>query len=798
MLLFSFKRLLATAVVLFASTHILAAQTISGTVLDALTKEALPGASVVQTGTRHGVETDAEGGFTIRLTEGKRSLTVSFLGFKTHTEVLTGKEDLLEILLLPDTFMGGEVFVEATRVDDSTPMSYTNINKDEIEEKNLGQDLAQLIEAAPSVVSTSDAGAGIGYTGIRIRGVDPTRINITINGIPLNDSESQSVFWVNMPDLSTSLDNLQIQRGVGTSANGAGAFGATVNLQTGINKTDPFAEVNTAVGSFNSRKANVIIGSGLMKNGWQFGGRISKIMSDGYIDRASSDLNSVYLSAAHHGKRSLLKADMIIGRQKTYQAWNGVEESILRSGNRTYNELGTEKAGEPYDDQTDNYNQNIYQLHYSNQLTEDWIANLSLHYTRGLGYFEEYHADENLDEFGITAGPSGPSVSDLITRRWLDNHFYGMVFSTKYDAGEHWNVTLGGGINRYLGDHYGNVIWARFAGDSEIDNRYYFNDGNKTDYNLYGKLQYGLAANLNSYIDLQVRGIEYEFDGLDMQSAGAVVVRSDDSQFFFNPKFGLVYRKNNHRLFTSFSVAGKEPSRDEYVKSSAVNRPKPETMYNIETGYHGEFDRFFVGLNGYGMFYKDQLAITGKINETGRAVRENIPESYRIGLELEGGLHITEQLSWTANATLSRNKLKKFTEYIDDYDNGGQLTREHKNTDIALSPSLIANSAVRYQLAGFSGALSGKYISKQYLDNTQDDTRRLDAYFVTDLLFAYRLPGVAGFKAVTASLQVNNLLSAEYESNGYTFGFISGGEQRYNYYFPQAGRNYLFQMKWEF
>lgn len=792
------SKALAIAALLLITSQISYAQSVTGRVIDAQTKETLIGATVVQTETQNGENTDIRGEFSLKLIEGKNTLTFSFVGYKTKTISVKGNEQGLEVQLIPTTFIGDEVFVEATRVDDSTPMSYTNVTKDDIEEKNLGQDVPYLLQSTPSVISTSDAGTGIGYTGIRIRGVDPARVNVTINGIPVNDAESHGVFWVNLPDIASSVDNLQVQRGVGTSTNGAGAFGASVNLQTSSNRVDPFAEINTGFGSFNTRKANIMLGSGLMKNGWQFEGRLSKIMSDGFIDRASADLNSFYLSATKRGDRSLLKADMFSGKEITYQAWYGVEESVLEGGNRTFNEAGTEKPGSPYDDQVDNYRQDYYQLHYSYRFTDYWSANASLHYTHGQGFYEEYKAEQDVDDYGITPVPITQTTTDLVRRRWLDNDFYGMVFNTKYNYSDNWNVTFGGGINRYDGDHFGEIVWARFAGNSETEQRYYDNNAIKTDFNMFGKMQYLLSENLNAYLDLQARRINYEFDGIDIQQSGTVDIRNEDDLVFFNPKFGLVYRKANHRMFASFGVASKEPTRDEYVNSSTQSRPKEETLYNIETGYRGEFDRFFVAVNGYGMFYKDQLILTGQINDVGEAVRQNIPNSYRVGLELEGGIQITDNFNWAGNTTISQNKVESFTEYIDDYDNGGQISETFKDADIAFSPNLIANSIFSYTSSGFTGAISSKYVSKQYLDNTQNDARSIDAYFVNDLRLAYKLQNLLSFKAVTATLMVNNILDAEYETNGYTYGYVYGGMQRYNYYFPQAGTNFLFQVKWEF
>ncbi len=793
--------LMVAILITMLSTFAAAQIQISGKVLEAQTKEPLTGATVLQSGTTNGVSTNTDGSFEIDLLEGEeKSLIISFTGFKSKTITIVRSQSDLQILLLPDTYVSDEVLVEATRVDESIPVTFSNLDQEEIEKRNLGQDVPYLLNLTPSTVVTSDAGAGIGYTGIRIRGVDPARINVTINGIPVNDAESHGVFWVDLPDIASSIENIQVQRGVGTSTNGAGAFGSSINLQTSSNSLDPYAEINTGIGSFNTRKANIQLGSGLMKNGWSFEGRLSKIMSDGYIDRADSDLNSFYLSGSKRGERSLLKADVFSGKEITYQAWYGVEESVLESGNRTFNEAGTEKSGSPYQNQVDNYRQDYYQLHYSYRLQDNWTINTSLHYTKGEGYFEEYKADEDLSDYGISPqNPGDPTESDLIRRRWLDNDFYGMVFSSKYTHSQDWNVTFGGGLNRYDGAHFGEVIWARFAGNSEFEERYYDNDAIKTDFNVYGKAQYFLNENLSSYLDMQVRTINYEFDGVDIQNNNVVDVRGSDNIVFLNPKFGLSYLLNEgNRVFASFGVAGKEPTRSEYVESSTASRPDPERLYNIETGYRGDFGRFFVGAYGYAMLYEDQLVVTGQINDVGGVVRQNVPNSSRLGIEIEGGISITSNFSWAANATFSKNKIENYTEFIDDYDNGGQIERNFSDTDIALSPSVIANSIFGFSEQGLTTELTTKYVSKQYLDNTQNDARSIDPYLVNDLRVSYAFTNLSFAKAITANLMVNNLLNERYETNGYTFGFIAGGEQRFNYYYPQAGRNFLLQVKWEF
>ncbi|MEQ9091539.1 MAG: TonB-dependent receptor [Balneola sp.] len=793
--------LMVAIIIAMLSTFAAAQIQISGKVLEAQTKEPLIGATVLQNGTNNGVSTNTDGSFEIELLEGEeRSLRISFTGFKSKTIIIVRSQPDIQVLLLPDTYVSDEVLVEATRVDESIPVTFSNLDKEEIQKRNLGQDVPYLLNLTPSTVVTSDAGAGIGYTGIRIRGVDPARINVTINGIPVNDAESHSVFWVNLPDIASSIDNIQVQRGVGTSTNGAAAFGGSINLQTSSNSLDPYAEINTGIGSFNTQKANIQLGSGLMKNGWSFEGRLSQITSDGFIDRASSDLNSFYLSGSKRGKRSLLKADIFSGDEITYQAWYGVEESVLEGGNRTFNEAGMEKSGSPYQNQVDDYGQDYYQLHYSYNLQDNWSLNTSLHYTKGAGYYEEYKAGEDLADYGITpANPGDPTESDLIRRRWLDNDFYGMVFSTKYTHSVSWNLTFGGGLNKYDGDHFGEVIWARFAGNSEFEDRYYDNNAIKTDGNIYGKAQYFLNENLSSYLDLQVRTISYEFDGIDIQNNTVVDIRDTDNLTFFNPKFGLSYTVNDeNRLFASFGIASKEPTRDEYVESSAASRPDPETLYNVETGYRGDFGRFFVGAYGYAMLYKDQLVVTGQINDVGGVVRENVPNSSRLGIELEGGISITSNFSWAANATFSKNKIENYTEFIDDYDNGGQVERNFSDTDIALSPSIIANSILGFSENGLTTELTTKYVSKQYLDNTQNDARSIDPYLVNDLRISYAFTNLNFAKGITANLMINNLLDEKYETNGYTYGYVFGGEQRFNYYYPQAGRNFLLQVKWEF
>jgi len=816
-----------TVLLYFFTSFALQAQSVTGVVTDARSGEPLAGANIVQAGTQNGVSSDTDGTFRLEmLEEAEPVIRISFVGYKTQTLDTREAGTDLEISLVPQSIISSEVFVRALRVDEASPMAYENIEREEIEKQNLGQDIPYLVSSTPSVTTTSDAGGGIGYTGIRIRGIDPTRINVTINGIPLNDAESQGVFWVDLPDLASSVENIQIQRGVGTSTHGAGAFGATMNLQTSTMTPDPYGEINAGVGSFNTRKFNVQLGSGLMENGWQFEGRLSKIDSDGYINRAFSDLKSFYLSGSRHGDRSLLKIDVFSGQEETYQAWNGVPEPILegngqgveryinglflsdRKAQHFRNNVGNRRFNEfTYEDQTDNYQQDHYQAHYSYRITDRWNVNASLHYTYGRGYYEEFRNDDDLDTYGIgpvQVGDTTITSSDLVRRRWLDNHFYGAVFSSEYEVEDRWSVTVGGGYNEYDGDHFGEVIWARFAGSSSIEETYYNNNAFKTDFNLYGKGRYFFTSELSGFLDLQVRNITYDFLGKDTRQVGGteqiVDVRQTDKLTFFNPKAGLVYRLDGRqRIYASLSVANREPTRDEYVDSTPESRPGHETLYDWEAGYRASFEGFFAAFNLYYMDYRDQLALTGEINDVGAYVRQNVPDSYRAGVELQAGVRLTPGLEWSGNATFSRNKIEEYTQYLDNFDSGGQRAETYEDTDLSFSPSFIGNSILSFSHDGFTAELVSKYVSRQYLDNTENKSRSIDPYFVNDLRLGYRFTGLPFAKGVQATLQLNNLLDEKYETNGYTFGWIAGGEERhFNYYYPQAGRNLLMQVKVEF
>ena len=692
-----------------------------------------------------------------------------------------------------------EVSVNALRANEKTPIAFTNISKSEIKKSNLGQDLTYLISLTPSVVTTSDAGAGIGYTGLRVRGTDPSRINVTINGIPINDSESQGVWWVNMPDFASSLDNIQIQRGVGTSTNGAAAFGASINLKTmGLNQK-AYTITNNSVGSFNTLKNNIEFGSGLLNNKFTFDGRLSKISSDGYIDRASSDLKSLYLQGAYFGKKSVLKAIVFSGQERTYQAWNGVPQRYLDT-NRTFNSY-------TYENEVDNYNQTHYQLHYNEQLNSKTNIHLATHYTHGEGYYENEKLNQDLADYGLSnvlIGNDTISSTDLVRRKWLNNDFGGITYSINH-KNDFINLVIGGANNVYSGQHYGNVIWAQYMSNGLFNHEYYKNIATKYDNNLFIKSNFQASEKTSLFLDLQSRNIEYEFNGNDIEGNSGT---QEVSLEFFNPKFGLSHKMNEEQLFYgSFAVANKEPNRSDYVESSPNSRPLHETLYDTEIGFKYSTSDFRFNANAYIMNYDNQLIKTGEINDVGYFTSENVKSSFRRGIELEGSVLLSKKLAWAANMTLSENKIDSFIQYIDSWDTGGQEEVIYTNTDLAFSPSIIWASQLTYNFEdNFSLDFITKYVGEQFIDNSSSNDRKLDDYLVNNLRVTYDLKSKI-FNYARISLQINNLFDEEYVSNAWIYRFVSdgydpseddhyvtqGSDGGYNMagYFPEATRNYL-------
>ncbi|HXH99656.1 MAG TPA: TonB-dependent receptor [Sphingobacteriaceae bacterium] len=765
---------------------------LNGKITQNKTHEPLIGANVTLNGVLSS-QTDGRGNYSFRnLKPGKYRVLITYVGYRSSEQSLTISDNTSwDIGLERANMLADEVIVRATRASENSATTYRNLTREEIQKNNLGQDLPFLLNQTPGVVITSDAGAGVGYTGIRIRGSDATRINMTINGIPYNDTESQGTYLVNLPDFASSIDNIQIQRGVGTSTNGAGAFGASINIQTTTRTDSAYAELNNSIGSFDTWKNTFRVGTGLINGKFSFDGRLSRIKSDGYIDNAFSNLKSYFLSGAYYGKNSLLRANVFSGTEKTYQAWNGVPENLLTS-NRTYN-------GFTYDDQTDNYTQDHYQVLYSRNISEKLNFNTALHYTYGRGYYEEYKTNASLSNYGISpvvTGSTSIKKSDLIRRRWLDNDFYGLTYSLNYTPQTALNLTLGGAYNEYDGAHFGEVIWAQYASDSKIRHRYYDGNGFKTDFNVFGKAAYQLGE-LNLFADLQYRRTDYTISGTDKNRSE---LNQHDKLDFLNPKFGLSYQiKDRNTIYASFAMANKEPNRDDYVNSTPATRPRSENLKNVEAGYRTAAQNFTAGINGYGMFYRDQLILTGKVNDVGEYIRQNVPDSYRLGIELDGKWQINNQLSWGMSAALSRNKVKDFTEFIDDYDNGTQVINNFKNTDIAFSPAFVGSGELTYSpFAKADISLLSKYVSDQFLDNTSNNSRRLEAFFVNDIRLAYQT-AFKNVKNIGLTLLVNNVLGEKYEANGYTFSYFSSGAfATENYYYPQATRNFLLGLSLKF
>lgn len=801
---------------------------VSGRVTDSETGEPLMGANVLLLGTSKATAPGPGGRFILEnVSKGAYTLRITHIGFVTQEKTVEVSSDVVlgDLALAPSSYMTDEVIVNATRADENTPVTYTFVDRQAIEKQNFGQDLPFVLNFTPSLVTTSDAGAGVGYTGLRIRGSDATRINVTINGIPLNDSESQGVFWVNTPDIASSTENIQIQRGVGTSTNGAGAFGATINLQTNTRKDAAYAEVVNAVGSFNTLRHTVEFGSGLIDDKWTFDGRLSKITSDGYIDRASSDLQSYYLSGGYYGEKTLIKAIVFGGRERTYQSWYGTPEAVLERDpegieaviiNNSLNEQQAENmrtAGRTfnwylYEDQVDNYQQDHYQLHLSQTLANSLTGNVALHYTYGRGYFEEFRENDSFSGYGLpNVIISNDTIqdADFVRRRWLDNHFYGFTYSLAYENTKA-DIVLGGGYNEYDGDHFGEIIWTEFGQNAFIEDRYYENVGRKQDFNTYIKANYQLSDRLNVFADLQYRNIGYTIEGVFDErdpSGNDIILDVDENYNFFNPKFGLTYQLDRGALYTSYAVSNREPIRSDFVDSRRP--PEHETLRNLELGYRFSRASSQFSANLYYMDYKNQLVLTGGLNNVGGSLRTNVDRSYRAGIELEGAVALSPKLRWNANVALSRNKIDTYVEELNDYGvNFDQqenfVTAEFNDTDIAFSPNVIAGSQLSYILFNsFEVSLLTKYVGEQFLDNTSNDDRTIDAYFTNDLRLNYSIK-TNFIKEIGLNLLVNNVFSEMYSSNGYTFGYFAGQdfEVRENYFYPQAPRNFLFSMMLRF
>ncbi|WP_081894219.1 TonB-dependent receptor [Muricauda sp. MAR_2010_75] len=695
-----------------------------------------------------------------------------------ETDSLEGKKVVLD-----------EVLVQAIRVTKEFPITFSNLDQEEITPRNLGQDVPILMNFLPAVVTTSDAGAGVGYTSIRVRGSDATRVNVTINGVPYNDAESQGTFWVNMPDFASSTQSLQLQRGVGTSTNGAAAFGASLNLLTDAFSEEAYARISSSVGSFKTLRNNIKFSTGILNDHFEISGRLSRITSDGYIDRARSELDAYFLQGVYKDENTLVKALLFGGHEITYQAWNGVTPEELEEEGRTYNSAGIyfdENGNRQFhDNEVDNYKQDHFQLHWNETLSPEWSTNLALHYTRGRGFFEQYKEDEDFSDYGlepIDIGGETVNTTDLIRRRWLDNDFYGTVFSATYNN-DNLKLILGGGYNEYKGDHFGEIIWARYASDSEIGDRYYDDNSTKTDLNVYAKANYQLNNKWSVFGDVQYRGVGYEANGDD---TGLV----DDSFNFFNPKAGVTFDLNqNNNFYLSYARANREPNRNDYENGN----PKPEKLNDFELGWRYISPDFQLNTNVYYMRYKDQLVLTGELNDVGAPLRANVGDSYRLGLEVDANLRLGNKFRLRPNIALSDNRNIDFF-----FQRDGEL-QDLGNTHIAYSPQVVAGNVLAFQPnENLQVSLLSKFVGKQYMGNIDSENSTLDRYTQTDFNVQYVIETGSFVKSIVLSGLVNNIFDADIISNGYFYTYdddfsspgtittIEGAG-----YYPQAGINFL-------
>ncbi|MCK4662929.1 MAG: TonB-dependent receptor [Bacteroidales bacterium] len=792
---------------------------ITGKVVD-LNGNPLPGTNIQVENTFRGTYCDIKGNFSIsNLKKGTYFILISYMGYEKIREKINLENDLkVNFKLKKSDILTDEVIVSATRAGDKVPATYMNLQKKELEENNLGQDIPYIISLTPSLVTTSDAGTGIGYTNFRIRGTDANRINITINGIPLNDSESHGVWWVNMPDFTSSVDNVQIQRGVGTSTNGAAAFGATINFQTLTLNSKPYAKIGSTFGSFNTLRNNISVGSGLINDKFTFDARLSKIHSDGFIDRAWSDLKSFYISGGYYTGKSIIKLNVFSGIEETYQAWWGVPsvrlnndeegmkeyldnwlyseqeyEHMLNSNSRTYNYY-------TYDNEIDHYQQDHYQLLFSREITNNLNFNTAIHYTKGRGYYEQYKEDESFGNYqlnNLIIGIDTITKTDLIRRKWLDNDFYGFTYSLNYKSGKA-DATLGGAWNKYDGEHFGRIIWSQYASNGAIRHEWYNSTGLKTDFNIFGKINYRFTKSINLYGDIQYRKINYIIDGIDDDLRDITQEHNFD---FINPKLGVFYTLNDFlNAYLSFGIANREPNRSNYTDADP-SKPSPtnETLYDYELGYTYSSTNTKITTNFFFMDYKNQLVLTGEINDVGAAIMTNVNKSYRQGFEFVSEVKILDDLKWNFNLTLSKSKIKNFNEYVDNWNYWDdteneplQYIKEIGETNLSFSPNIIFNNDISYEIInGLSINLITNYVGKQYIDNTSDNDRKLDAYIVNNFRINYSFT-TKWIKECSFQLLINNILNEEYETNAWIYRYIYNGEAyKMDGYFPQAGRNFL-------
>ena len=742
-------------------------------------KKPLPGATILVKEENKGTSTDFDGKFRVNFPEGKYTIQVSFIGYKSVSkEISLTKNDAIEFVLSANSTVLEEVLVSAVRVKANAPVTHSNLSKKEIAKRNLGQDIPILLNYMPSVVSSSDAGAGIGYTYLRVRGSDA--LNVTVNGIPYNDAESQGTFWVNMGDFASSTQSLQLQRGVGTSTNGSGAFGASLNILTDAISEESGGEISNSMGSYGTRKHTVKFTTGKVNEHFEFAGRLSNIYSDGYVDRAFSNLKSYFLQGSYTDENTLIKVLSFGGKENTYQAWYGLSADEL-AANRRQNPY-------TYDNETDNYDQNHYQLHWNERFNKNWSTTIGLNYTKGSGYFEQYKDTEDAKDFNnlITDG------SDVIVRRWLDNDFYVVNFNTNY-KNDVLNFIAGGSYSNYTGDHYGEVIWgSNLAENTAIRDRYYFSDAKKIDFSVFAKTTFSVSEKLAGYIDLQGRFIGYQTQGITSDIATIDV----DSNFnFFNPKIGFTYKINERNsLYTSFAVANREPNRNDFE----VGLTTPETLSDYELGWRLKTENIKLNTNVYYMDYKNQFVLTGAINDVGAPIRATSGSSFRLGVEIDAEIRISDQLSVQSNATISSNKNRDF--YLTK--DGITTPKSLGNTDLSFSPDVILGNMITYRpIENLQFSFLSKYVGKQFMSNFGSDISSndvLDSYVTSDINFVYELETEKIFKAIVFSALINNIFNETYVDRGYYYTYDdtwSAADQTTTLdgagYYPQATRNFL-------
>ncbi len=777
------NRLILLALAL--SIAVAAKAQLSGTVKNELGKP-LEGASVALGAGFRGTITLNDGSFRIdKIRSGETRLRISYVGYQPYdTTLVEGEKIHLDVTLLPASLESEEVIVAAGRAGHKDPVAWSEADASVIESFNQVQDIPYLLSGMPSVVISSDGGSGVGYSSLRIRGTDPSRINVMINGIPYNDSESHDVYWVNIPDMAGSADNIQVQRGVGTSTHGTSAFGANINIRSSAYHPEPYVRLHTAAGSFNTLKASVAAGTGLINDHFLLNFRSSRIHTDGYIDRAFADLGSTYLSGGWFGSRAILKFTFFTGKELTYQAWGGVPSDLLEE-NRTYNPY-------TYDNEVDDYQQHHLQLHGSWQCLPSLTLSAALHYTRGKGFYEQFREQQRLTDYlmqPLTLGDTLITRTDLVRQKWLDNHFGGLVFNAAYQQGI-FSFNAGGGWNLYDGDHFGRVIWARFFQGDEVPHPYYFSNGTKEEWNVYAKTNVQLLPKVSLFADIQFRMIDYEILGLDDD-------QRDISQHhlypFFNPRAGFTWDiRENQRTYLSLAVAHREPKRSNYTDAAPGQEVSPERLYDLEAGYQLKQMKWSAGLNFYHMQYIDQLILTGEINDVGAPVMVNVPESYRRGIEGELAWRPSPLFRLGINATLSKNKVIDFTEYVDDWDTWEQRSQYLGKTDLAFSPSILAGATATFTPWSFLYLTwTSRYVGKQYIDNSASDERMLNPYWVNHLNLSVNF-GTRFIREVRLFAEVINLFDARYETNAWVYSYFHEGNRlQMNGYFPQAGRHYL-------